>query len=83
MEKVDARATLQVPANSLSDAQKSDMIARITDVVVDIEGFPAVRPNVFVLIEEIPAGGWGKGGSVLDVEKTKAALAAAARPYHP
>lgn len=69
--------TVQAPAGSLSDVQKTELIRKVTDVVVEVEGFPAIRPSVHVLIEEIPAGGYGIGGHALDVEKAKAALAAA------
>lgn len=74
--------TIQTPSGSLSDTQKSDLIRKVTDAVVEVEGFPAIRPNVHVLIDEIPAGGYGVGGRALDVEKAKAALAASAAPAH-
>jgi 4-oxalocrotonate tautomerase len=70
--------TVQVPAGALSDTQKASLISKVTDVVVEVEGFPALRPSVHVLIEEVPAGGYGIGGRPLDVEKAKAALAKAA-----
>lgn len=72
--------TIQVPAASLSDSQKADLISKVTDVVVEVEGFPAIRPSVRVMIEEIPAGSYGVGGRVLDVEEAKAELAASATP---
>jgi 4-oxalocrotonate tautomerase len=70
--------TVQVPAGALSEAQKSALIGKMTDVVVEVEGFPAIRPSVHVLIEEVPAGGYGVGGQAIDVAKVKAALAAKA-----
>lgn len=75
--------TAQVPAGTLTDTQKADLIRKVTDVVVEVEGFPAIRPSVRVLIEEIPASGYGVGGQVLDVEKAKAALAAASAEKAP
>jgi len=71
--------TVQTPAGALSDTQKAELIRKVTDVVVEVEGFPAIRPSVHVLIEDIPAGGYGVGGRPLDVEKVRAALAAAAQ----
>ncbi len=68
--------TVQIPAGSLDVTQKAAMIAKVTDAVVEAEGLPAVRPSVHVLIEEVPEGGYGIGGSPLDVAKVKAALAA-------
>ena len=70
--------TVQVPAGALNDTQKASLISKVTDVVVDVEGFPAIRPSVHVLIEEVPKGGYGVGGRAVDVEKVKAALAAKA-----
>lgn len=67
--------TVQVPAGSLSDVQKATLIGRMTDLVVEVEGAPAIRPYVYVLIEELPVRGYGVGG--VDVEKAKEALAAA------
>jgi 4-oxalocrotonate tautomerase len=68
--------TVQVPAGALSETQKANLISKVTDVVVEVEGFPAIRPSVHVLIEEVPNGGYGVGGRAVDVEKVKAALAA-------
>jgi 4-oxalocrotonate tautomerase len=70
--------TVQVPAGALSAEQKTTMIAKVTDAVVEAEGFPALRPSVHVLIEEVTAGGYGVGGRAVDVEKAKAAFAAQA-----
>jgi 4-oxalocrotonate tautomerase len=70
--------TIQTPAGALDNTQKAALISKVTDVVVEVEGFPALRPSVHVLIEEVPAGGYGVGGRAVDVEKTKAALAKAA-----
>lgn len=68
--------TVRVPTDSLSDSQKAAMIGKMTDVVIEVEGIPAIRPYVYVLIEEVPVRGYGVGG--LDVEAAKAARAAAA-----
>lgn len=70
--------TVQVPAGALNETQKTALIAKMTDVVVEVEGFPAIRPSVHILIEEVPSGGYGVGGRAVDVEKVKAALAAKA-----
>jgi len=70
--------TIQVPAAALSPEQKAMLITKVTDAVIDAEGYPSLRPSVHVLIEEVPAGGYGVGGKAVDVEKAKAALAARA-----
>jgi 4-oxalocrotonate tautomerase len=66
--------TIQVPARALGLEQKQKMVRLVTDAVVEAEGFPAVRPNVHVLIEEVPDGGYGIGGRAIDVDAVKAAL---------
>jgi len=75
--------TIQTPAGALSQAQKAALIGKVTDAVVEVEGFPALRPSVHVLIEEVPAGAYGVGGNAVDVEKAKAALAKAAGRAEP
>jgi 4-oxalocrotonate tautomerase len=54
------------------------MIEKITDVVVEVEGIPAVRNGTTVLINEIPDGGWGSRGHALTLADMKAALSAKA-----
>jgi 4-oxalocrotonate tautomerase len=53
-----------------SDAQKQEMIRKITDTMVSIEGEP-FREYTWVLIEEVKSGSWGIGGkgmTTLDVK---------------
>jgi len=42
-------------------AQKKEMITRLTDSMVAIEG-ESLRPVTWVIIEEVQSGGWGIGG---------------------
>jgi 4-oxalocrotonate tautomerase len=42
-------------------AQKREMIQKLTDVLVSIEG-ENMRPVTFVIVEEIKSGNWGIGG---------------------
>lgn len=70
--------TVKVPAGSL-DGHRSKR-AKITDVVLDVEGFPSLRPSVHVFIEELPDGSYGVGGQAIDVAKLKTELTAAAEP---
>jgi len=53
---------ISVPAGSLSQVQKSDLVAKITDVVVEVEGVPEIRQGTWVHINEVPDGGWGRAG---------------------
>jgi len=60
-------ANLKVPANTISDQQKKDLIDTVTEAYVTIWGEQA-RPNVLVLVEEVGEGGWGIGGNVLTAD---------------
>ncbi len=46
---------------TLTDAQKKDMIQKVTDAVVSVEG-ENMRPVTWVVIEEVSSGDWGIGG---------------------
>lgn len=55
-------------------AQKSEMIAKLTDAMVSIEG-ENMRPVTWVVIEEARSGHWGVGGQALTTEAVKALAA--------
>jgi 4-oxalocrotonate tautomerase len=42
--------------------QKQDIIRKLTDTMVSIEG-ENMRPLTLVVIEEVKSGGWGVGGT--------------------
>ena len=65
---------ISVPAGSLSQKQKNELVAKITDVVVEVEGIPAVRQGTWVHINEVPDGGWGRAGEVSTLADLKARL---------
>lgn len=58
--------TVKVPQGALSAEQKSTLITKITDAVVEVEGKPALRPYIYVLIDDLVPGGYGVGGRVID-----------------
>ena len=60
-------ANLKVPAETLTPESKKYLIDTITDAYAHIYGEEA-RPNVLVLIDEVPSGGWGFGGGVMTAE---------------
>ena len=65
---------INVIENVFSTEQKRQMIAKVTDAMVSIEG-EAMRGVTWVLVEEIPEGHWGIGGQGLtsaDVRKLQA-----------
>lgn len=60
-----------------STDQKQEIITRLTETMVDIEG-EAMRPVTWVVVEEVNSGDWGIGGKPLTTDAVKA-LAAGAR----
>ena len=56
--------TINVVENVLSDEQKREMIEKVTDALVSIEG-EAMRGITWVLIEEVRESHWGIGGQRL------------------
>ena len=51
--------------------QKQEMIRKLTDAMVSIEG-ENMRPVTWVVIEEVKSGEWGIGGNPLTVSDVKA-----------
>jgi 4-oxalocrotonate tautomerase len=45
----------------LSLQQKQDIISKVTDAIVSVEG-DGLRPVTWVLIEDVASGEWGVGG---------------------
>ena len=50
--------------------QKQEIIRKITDAMVSIEG-EALRPVTWVVLEEVKTGDWGVGGHGLTVADVK------------
>ena len=57
-----------------SPAQKQEMIRRLTDAMVAVEG-EAMRSVTWVAIEEVKSGDWGLGGKPLTTADVKALAA--------
>ena len=53
-----------------SQDQKQEMITRLTETMVDIEG-EAMRPVTWVLVEELNSGEWGIGGKGMTTQDVK------------
>jgi 4-oxalocrotonate tautomerase len=58
-----------------SESQNKQIVAKLTDAVVSIEGENA-RPVTSVVIEEVKSGHWAIGGKVLITADVKALAAA-------
>ena len=54
-----------------SQDQKQEMIRRMTDIMVDLEG-ERMRPLTVVVIEEVKGGDWGVGGKAFSSADVKA-----------
>lgn len=61
----------------LSQPQKEDLIRKIADAMVSVEG-EGLRPVTWVLLEEVPSGAWGGGGKALTTDEVRALGASAA-----
>ena len=55
----------------LSDSQKKEIITKVTDAMVSIEG-ENLRPVTWVVLEEVKSGDWGIGGKGYTTEEVKA-----------
>jgi 4-oxalocrotonate tautomerase len=60
--------------NVFSPDQKREIIARLTDAMVTIEG-ENMRPVTWVLVEEVASGDWGIAGNALTTADVKALAA--------
>ena len=57
--------------NVFTPEQKREMIERLTDTMVEIEG-ESLRSVTWVTVQEVPSGSWGIGGNALRTEDVKA-----------
>jgi 4-oxalocrotonate tautomerase len=54
-----------------SEAQKHEMIHKLTDAMVSVEG-EAMRAVTWVVIEEVRSGSWGIGGKAMTTADVRA-----------
>jgi 4-oxalocrotonate tautomerase len=57
-----------------TETQKREMIRKLTDAMVAIEG-ENMRPVTWVVVEEVKSGDWGIGGQPLSTSDVKALAA--------
>jgi 4-oxalocrotonate tautomerase len=57
-----------------TEAQKREMVRKLTDAMVSIEG-ENMRPVTWVVIEEVRSGNWGIGGKPLTTADVEALAA--------
>jgi len=51
--------------------QRQDMVRRLTDAMVEIEG-EHLRPVTWCIVEEVTSGDWGVGGQPMHTADAKA-----------
>lgn len=59
--------------------QKRDMVTRLTETMVAIEG-ENMRPVTWVVVEEVKSGDWGIGGQPLTTADVKSLAAGQPEP---
>ncbi len=57
-------AQLKGLSGFLSADQKSELIRKVTDAIVSVEG-EGLQPVTWVILEEVPSGQWGVGGTTV------------------
>ncbi|MDT5389791.1 MAG: 4-oxalocrotonate tautomerase [Mycobacterium sp.] len=57
-----------------SATQKQDIVRKVTDAMVEVEG-EHMRPVTWVVVEEVASGDWGIGGNPLHTADVKALAA--------
>lgn len=67
-------AQIKVIAGVFTDAQKKDMIEKVTDAMVAVEG-ENMRGVTWVVIDEVKSGDWGIGGKSISVDDVMAIAA--------
>lgn len=55
-------------------AQKKEIITKLTDAMVSVEG-ENLRPYTLVILEEVRSGGWSVGGQALTTDDVRAVAA--------
>jgi 4-oxalocrotonate tautomerase len=67
--------TVKLIEGVFTEPQKHEMVRKLTDAMVSIEG-ESMRPVTWVVVEEVKSGDWGMGGKSVttsDVKKLAAA----------
>lgn len=65
---------VKVIENVFTDEQKQEIVRRLTDAMVEIEG-ENMRPVTWCLVEEVRSGDWAIGGNPLSTAEVKALAA--------
>jgi 4-oxalocrotonate tautomerase len=74
----EGRMTLiqvKVIAGVFTTSQKQEIIGRLTDALVHVQG-EGLRSQTWCVIEEVPSGAWGIGGQVQVADDVRAIASA-------
>ncbi len=63
-------AQLKGLSGYLDAEQKKQLIERVTDAILSVEG-EGLRPVTWVVIDDVPEGQWGVGGETVSVDFLK------------
>ena len=63
-------ANIKVIEGVFTDDEKQQMIEKVTDAMVAVEG-ESIRDKTIVIIEETKSGDWGVGGTPLTTQQVK------------
>jgi len=66
---------VKVVEGVFDEETKQEMLKRITETMVDIEG-EAMRPYTLVTLEELRSGDWSVGGQVITTQAARSLRAA-------
>lgn len=66
--------TVKLIDDVFTPTQKQEMIRKVTDAILSIEG-EHMRPVTWVVIEEVKSGDWGIGGKPVTTNDVKALAA--------
>jgi 4-oxalocrotonate tautomerase len=73
-EKAMPLIQVKVIEGVFTPEQKKEMVTKLTDAMVSIEG-ENMRPVTWVVIEDVRSGEWGIGGNAMTTEAVQALAA--------
>jgi 4-oxalocrotonate tautomerase len=63
---------IYAPQGWVSQKRKKIMIEKVTAAVVEAEGVPKTREMTYVLVHDVPDGGWGYQGVTYQLKDIEA-----------
>ena len=68
-------AQIKIIENVFDDQKKQEIIKRVTEALVSVEG-EGLRDKTVVVVEEVKSGNWAVGGNILSAQDVKKMVAA-------